>query len=75
MNETRNILLHIDILLKEINDNESKEDLTFRINMLLERLFYMIEEQEEKAKRESEQAEQNKKILQDILKNNNLSIL
>lgn len=68
MNEIRNELLYIDLIMNK----ESKEEKESYFIMLLERFFYDIEEQLQDINYKREQLEQNKELLKHIIKENNL---
>lgn len=68
MNEIRNELLYIDLIMNK----ESKEEKESYFIMLLERFFYDIEEQLQDIDYKREQLEQNKELLKHIIKENNL---
>lgn len=68
MNEIRNELLYIDLIMNK----ESKEEKESYFIMLLERFYYDIEEQLQDIDYKREQLEQNKELLKNIIKENNL---
>ena len=68
MNEIRNELLYIDLIMNK----ESKEEKESYSIMLLERFYYDIEEQLKDIDYKREQLEQNKELLKHIIKENNL---
>lgn len=68
MNEIRNELLYIDLIMNK----ESKEEKESYFIMLLERFYYDIEEQLKDIDYKREQLEQNKELLKHIIKENNL---
>lgn len=68
MNEIRNELLYIDLIMNK----ENKEEKESYFIMLLERFFYDIEEQLKDIDYKREQLEQNKELLKHIIKENNL---
>lgn len=68
MNEIRNELLYIDLIMNK----ENKEEKESYFIMLLERFYYDIEEQLKDIDYKREQLEQNKELLKHIIKENNL---
>lgn len=68
MNEIRNELLYIDLIMNK----ENKEEKDSYFIMLLERFYYDIEEQLKDIDYKREQLEQNKELLKHIIKENNL---
>ena len=68
MNEIRNELLYIDVIMNK--DNKEEKESYFI--MLLERFYYDIEEQLQDIDYKKEQLQQNKELLKHIIKENNL---
>lgn len=68
MNEIRNELLYIDLIMNK----ENKEEKESYFIMLLERFYYDIEEQLQDINYKKEQLEQNKELLKHIIKENKL---
>ena len=68
MNEIRNELLYIDLIMNK--DNKEEKESYFI--MLLERFYYDIEEQLQDIDYKKEQLQQNKELLKHIIKENNL---
>lgn len=68
MNEIRNELLYIDLIMNK----ENKEEKESYFIILLERFYYDIEEQLKDIDYKREQLEQNKELLKHIIKENNL---
>lgn len=68
MNEIRNELLYVDLIMNK--DNKEEKESYFI--MLLERFYYDIEEQLQDIDYKKEQLQQNKELLKHIIKENNL---
>lgn len=68
MNETRNQLIYIDLIMNKESEEEKKN---YSI-MLLERYYYQLQDQIEETERQKAELLQNLELLKSIVKNNNL---
>ena len=68
MNETRNQLIYIDLIMNKESEEEKKN---YSI-MLLERYYYQLQDQIEETERQKAELLQNMELLKNIVKNNNL---
>ena len=71
-NEIRNILINVNILKNQLQDinmtKETKEKIDFRLSEIINRIGYLIEDQLDVIKYKEKTLQENKRLIEEILK-------
>ena len=71
-NEIRNILINVNILKNQLQDiditKETREKIDFRLSEIIDRISYLIEDQLDVIKYKEKTLQDNKRLIEEILK-------